>query len=309
MNMRGCLLAAALSLLGASALFAQTGNADTADAQGSGLSEEGQIVRDVQARYAKAEYEHCHEIISDALERADAGTLHFPTYYLAEIRVYQALLAYAFREPGFEKDVEDFLQQAIELNINYDFTDYGVIPTYVLEQFLKIKREYLSRFSKTSRRNSLGIYVMTSYLSTFVTSPEFINLGLHYAFNLSDNVSLFLDGEFPLSEQIFNLLQFRVGAIWFPTYKVETVSLGLGLLYSLKIENWTAFINVVSFEGYGEFVFRFGLGVGASVELLRMDILMGEGTFPDVVGSVPLFSSDYARFTFANLRFYIFWNF
>jgi hypothetical protein len=272
------------------------------------LSEEGRIVGEVQKLYAAAGYEACRALIRSALERVDAGELHFPDFYLAQVRVYQALLAYAFRETGFEKEVEGFLLQAVALDLNYDFTDYTLIPTYVLEQFVRIRRDYLARFSKTTRRHSVGLYAMTSNLPQFFETRQFLNLGLHYSLNLSEFFSLLVDTEVPLSEDLFSLLQFRTGAVWFPSFKVETMSLGLGLLYSLKVEDWKAFTHVLTFEGYGEFIFRFGLGVGASVELLRFDLLLGSGSFTEL-GSVPFFSGDKVRFSFANLRFYVFWTF
>ncbi len=290
----------------AAPLWAQ---ADAAAAPAGGLSAEGRIVQDVKQKYANAEYESCRTLIRRTLEQADAGTLHFPNFYLAEIRVYQALLAYAFREAGYEKEIETFLQYAIESDINFDFTDYALVPTYVLEQFLRIRRTYLRRFSKTTRRHNLGVYGMASSLTTFIQEAQYFNLGLHYGLNLSDNFTLFFDGEFALSQDFFNLMQFRVGTVWFPSTRVEAASLGLGVFYSLKIEDWTAFINVISIEGYGEIILRAGLGVGASVELMRLDILMGSGTFPTSTGYVPLFASDYVRFSFANLRIYLFWNF
>ena len=68
------------------------------------------------------------------------------------------------------------------------------------------------------------------------------------------------------------------------------------------------FTNVFSIEGYGEIIFRSGIGIGASVELLRLDWLVGGGSL-EALGYVDIFSSDQVRFSFANLRLYAFYTF
>ena len=131
----------------------------------------------------------------------------------------------------------------------------------------------------------------------------------HYGLNLGDAVQLVADVEFPLSDQFFNMLKFRVGVIWFTSFRVEAFSLGLGLFDSINPEsNWTAFINAVSIEGYGEYVTRFGLGLGASIEVVRGEFILGEADFTEIPVVSP-FTSGKFRLSFANVRLYIFWTF
>jgi hypothetical protein len=281
--------------------------ADEAQNTQAGRQEEKRLA-DIKDRYAKADYAACKSAIESALLDNENKKLTFAFYELTELYVYDALVVYAFRAEGFQKEVQTLLRKAIELDINYDFKDYAVIPTYILDQFIKLKKEYIAGFAKSSRRHCIGLFTVISYLPVFLTTPEYLKLGVHYSYNLSDSFALLFDLEFPLSSQIFNDLQFRTGAVWFPSFKIETISMGLGLHYALRMENFSAFTNVFSIEGYGEFIFRFGLGIAASVELLRLAIIAGAGSFPSG-GLVNIYSSSQVSFSFANLRIYVFYTF
>ena len=329
MNMRiPILIAAALSLLPAAA-FAQGETSAAGPAKASTISPEAQAVDNVKALYAAARFAECRAAVENTLALQASGGLHLVFYQLAEIYVYQALVVYAFRETAAtvsaaEKErieallqkaakiVEDgqiLRQKAVELDINYDFSDYTVFPAYILDKYRRIKEAYLARFSKSSRRNSLGINVMMSYLSATLAQAQNLTLGIHYGFNLGDAVELVADVEFPLSDQFYNMLKLRVGLIWFTSFRVESPVLGLGLFNSINPEsNWTAFIDAVSFEGYGEIIFRFGLGLGASIEVVRGEFILGNADF-SVIQSVSPFTSGKFRLSFANVRLYIFWTF
>jgi hypothetical protein len=297
------------------AVFAQASTAPAEPSPAPTLSPEAQALANVKALYAGAKFEECRAAIENALALQASGDLHFLFYQLAEMYVYQALIVYAFRETAAavssaEKEkIESLLQKAVELDINYDFNDYTAFPAYILDKYRRIKEAYLAQFSKSARRHNLGIHVMMSYLSASLSSPQNFTLGIHYAFNLSDALGLVADFEVPFTERFYNMMKFRVGAIWFTSFRVETFSLGLGLFNSLSPEaNWTAFTDSVSFEGYGEIIFRFGLGMGASIEVVRGDFLFGAATFP-AIENVSVFSSDKVRLGFANVRLYLFWTF
>ena len=315
MNMRiPILIMAALALLPA-AVFAQGETPAAGPAKDSALSPETQALDNVKALYAAAKFAECRAAVENTLALQASGGLHLLFYQLAEIYVYQALVVYAFRETAAavstaEKEkIDALLQKAVELDINYDFSDYTAFPAYILDKYRRIKEAYLARFSKSSRRNSLGINFMMSYLSATLAQAQNLTLGIHYGFNLGDAVELVADVEFPLSDQFYNMLKLRVGLIWFTSFRVEAPVLGLGLFNSINPEsNWTAFIDAVSFEGYGEIIFRFGLGLGASIEVVRGEFILGNADF-SVIQSVSPFTSGKFRLSFANVRLYIFWTF
>jgi hypothetical protein len=315
MKLKIVLAAAALLIVGAFA-FAQAAEPATApekpQTEQTGLKQKD-AEETIRELYAKADYAACRALLAIAFDDLAAGKLQLSDPDRAVLYVYQALIVYAFRETGAvsaaeKRDIESLLQRAIELDINYNFSDYTAFPAFILEQYRKIKETYLARFAKSTRRHSLGIHVMMSYLSAFIVSPQFFTLGLHYALSLNDYLALFFDAEVPVSDQIFNLIQFRVGVVWFSSFKVDTFSLGLGLFNSLKVENWSAFTDSVSFEGYGEIVFRWGMGLGASIEIVRLDLLLGAGAFPSIENT-SVFSTDKVRLAFSNVRLYLFWTF
>jgi hypothetical protein len=301
-----CLLIAALIMFPALAGFSQTALPTDQGVQGN--KEVSQRLTQIKDLYTKAEYTSCKAAIDTALIDFANGKLPLSSFDVAEIYIYKALVVYAFREEGFQKEIETLLQKAVELDINYDFKDYAIIPTYLIDKFVKIKQEYLARFAKSTRRHCLGLYGVISYLPMFSGSSEYLIPGIHYSFNPGDNFTLLLDFESPLSSPIFNIVQFRVGTIWFPTFKVETISMGLGAFYSLRIENGASYTHIVAIEGYGEFILRVGFGVAASVELVKLSVLTGSGTLAPV-GYFDIFSSEKSRFSFANLRVYLFYTF
>lgn len=271
-------------------------------------AEEKAALAAIKDLYEKAQYTECLAVIQAARADREAGKLVFSGTQVADLNVYEAFVVYAFREEGYQEKIRVLLFAAIEADLNYDFQNYAAVPPFILDRFISLKKEYHARFSKSARRHSIGLYGVINYLPATVAIAEYIKPGIHYTVNLSDYVSLLFDFEVPLSLPLFNVIQFRTGAIWFPSFKIETISMGLGLFYSLRIEEFINFTNMVSFEGYGEIVLRSGLGFGASVELLRFEFLIGPGTL-QTIGFVDIFSTPQLRFTFASLRIYAFFTF
>jgi len=260
--------------------------------------------------YANGDYAGCRFAIDELMSLEKEKKLELSFFQMAKIYSYKALVAYAFREEGYQDEVKRNLLRAVQTDLNFDFEDYAIIPAYVVDVFIKTKREYHDMFSKTTRRHTMGIYGSLTAIPTILDNPEYLKPGVHYSYNFSESFMLVTDVEFPATANIFNSITGRVGIAWFPSFKVETVSMGLLTLYGIKLEKNTNALHVVSFEGYGEFILRLGLGLAVSIELLRMDLVFGDepGDFSET-GSVEIISTDQVRLTSGNLRFYLFWTF
>jgi len=265
-------------------------------------------LQEIKGLYAEGNYEQCKKALIKTQDLKNAGKLSFNQTEEAELYLYQALIVYAFREEGWQKNINDLLLKAIETDLNYELKDFAIVPSYILERYQNLKKGFLAQYTKSAKRQCVGIYGVLSYLPTLVNNPEYIKLGLHYSFNFDDHLTMLLDLELPLALPLFNVMQVRSGLIWFPAFRVELISLGLGIMYALEIQQFKSFINKISFEGYGEIILRSGIGFGASVELLRVELLLGEGTLENL-DYVDLFAGQNVRFVFANLRVYIFLNF
>lgn len=276
----------------------------------SAITGTAERVNQIQQLYRSAEYAQCLQLIDTAIKQHEDGSVGLPFFQLARVYIFKALVVYAYREEGFQETVKELLLKAVSTDINFEFDDYAIIPTYIVDMFVKIKREYLEQFSKTTRRHTLGVYGSLTALPTLLDNPEYLKPGIHYSFNFSESFMLLADVEFPASGNIFNTIMGRAGVIWFPSFKIETVSMGLGMMYAMRVERNANTLHVFSVEGYGELILRFGLGLAASIELVRFDLSVGD--YPSNFssgGAVSFFQSDSAQLSFANLRIYIFFTF
>jgi hypothetical protein len=271
---------------------------------------EAELKLDVAEKlYTEGNYSACRLFIDETITMMEKNQIAYTPRILASFYILKSFVVYAFREEGYQDRIEQLLLTAIEIYIYYEFDDPREVPLYVLEAFRRIKSEYLSRFSKETRRHTIGVYGGLLLLPSALSDPAVIEPGIRYAFNLSDAwalwINLAIPTQFPLES-----VSGSIGAAWFPTFKIETISLGLSMAYALKIEQAENYTHSILFEGYGEVIFRSGFGFGASVELLRFDLFLGpEGTELPEYGYIDLFPESSLRLAFANLHFYLFYTF
>jgi hypothetical protein len=288
---------------------------------GSGLSAQGnktetslaeawEMLAKAQELYGKGDYKACLSLVNEFLSEAEKKPNLYTPQVLAAFYVLKSFVVYAFREEGYQEEINRLLLLAVQNDIRYEFEDPTTVPLYVLEQFRRIKREYLAQFLKSTRRHVLGLYGGLILQPSVLKNPAIIQPGIHYAYNLSDAWALWINLAFPTQIPLLESIQGSLGATWFPTFNVETVSLGLSMAYAFKLEHYESLTHSILFEGYGEVIFRFGLGFGASVELLRFDLFFGgEGMELPEYGNIELFPNSSLRIAFANLRFYLFYTF
>jgi hypothetical protein len=265
---------------------------------------------EAQKLYTDGKYQECAALTDQSIAAIEQNELPAGSSVLASFYILKSFTVYAFREPGYQDAIEKLLQKAIETNIHYEFKDTRVVPLYILEQWRRIKTEYLARFMKSTRRNSIGIFGSLVLQPSVLKNPAIIQPGVHYAFNLSESWALWFDVVIPTQLPLLDSIQGTVGATWFPTFNVETICLGLSAAYAFRLEHFESYMHSILFEGYGEIIFRSGLGIGASVELMRFDLLLGtEAMELPEYGYVDLFPNSFLRLAFANLHIYAFYTF
>jgi hypothetical protein len=268
------------------------------------------ILEKANKLYSDGKYKECQAFIDESIAKMQENQIAYTQKILASLYVLKSFVVYAFREAGYQDKIEKLLLTAIETYIRYEFEDPREVPLYVLEEFRRIKSEYLSQFSKSTRRHTIGIYGALILLPSVLDNPAIIEPGIHYAFNLSDSWAVWINIAIPTQFPLLESISGSIGATWFPSFKIETIALGLSTVYAFKLEHYENSTHSILFEGYGEVIFRSGFGFGASVELLRFDLFFGpEGMELPEYGYIDLFPDSSLRLAFANIHFYLFYTF
>jgi hypothetical protein len=260
--------------------------------------------------YKAGDYQGCADIVEQSIADSDAGRASFPRRTMARMRVLDALLAYTFRDAGYEERVSQSLKTALTLDLSVEVGEPAEVPPYILERFALIKKEYLAGFTRSARRNTLGFVGAMVLEPTIFTNLSILQPGLFYNFNLSDTLTLASELRVPLQLEIWNSIRGQIGLIWFPTFRVESVSMGISTTYMFGLDNLTTYTHSLSFGGQGEIVSRSGFGVGANVEMLRIDLILGitEPSDLPTYRAIP-FLGNLVRVAFANIRMFAFWTF
>ena len=180
------------------------------------------------------------------------------------------MVSYAFREEGYKIEIEQLFNKAIPIYLDLEIGDIATVPPFLNELFNKTKKEYLSQYSKTARRNTFGI--VTTLICTNPFDGSNIQPGISYTFNITNSLSVNTDIKFPIQGQFWNFWRLKFGALWFRDFRVEKFVFALGVYDILKINNWAIRTNTISFCGHGEVLTRNGFGIAADVEVLHFDL-------------------------------------
>jgi hypothetical protein len=145
---------------------------------------------------------------------------------------------------------------------------------------------------------------------TIFTDLSVLQPGLFYSFNFNDSLTIDAELRVPLRSPVWNSIRGQVGLIWYPSFKVETISMGLSGTYIFGLDNLSAYTHSLSVGGQGEIVSRSGFGFGANVEMLRVDLLFGYPTGSELpsYSALPILG-NLLRMAFANIRMFAFWTF
>jgi len=270
-----------------------------------------QKLEEVEALYSSGDYDRCAELVDAYLEEALASRTYYPRGIIARFHRLKALLAYAYREEGYREEVDHHLLEATSYDLDLQIGTASEVPLYVLERFTAIQEEYLSDYGKTARRHSLGLFGALVLEPTVITNPALLQPGLHYAYNLSRSLSFAVDVRVPLQWPLWNSIRGQTGIVWMPGFRVEKIGMGLSAFYLFGLDNLETYTHSISFGGNMELVSRWGLGLGGSAELLRVDLIFGladETELPEYK-STSIFGESFLRLVFANINLYVFFTF
>jgi hypothetical protein len=278
--------------------------------------------REAREKYEKAkelydlgEYEACRELLDSYIIDFTENKGFFPHNVKSDIYVLRAMVSFVFLEEGYEKEMKELFLEAIRLDLNLELDDPTAFPPGLIKLFKQVKTEYLSRYSRTTRRHNLGI--ITSLVKQQTTLLGIIQPGLHYAFNLSEDFSLVLDARFQITTRLLENFSIQGGVIWIPEFRVEQIVFGLSSYYIFSLDNYIeddksnyGFTHSLGICGHGEVIWRFGMGLAAEVEIVRLNLLLGSKTSAsaagyDTIDIVP----DVLRLLFASLNIYLFFTF
>lgn len=271
-----------------------------------------ETLAEAQRRYAAGEYEAARELAAAAIEGVRAGVrLRTPSVHgtLSRLHALSALLAYAFREEGFEERVDRELSLALEEDPYVDIGDPAEVPTFVQTRFRRLQTAYLARFSRTERRSTLGLTAAMVLEPTVLADPSLLQPGLGWTLNLGDAVSFGASARFPLVWPPWNSLRGQVGFTYYPAFRVERVITGITFSYLFGLDQLDTWTHSLAIGGRAEYVTRGGFGIGMNAELLRANIVIGASGVEPPPPATELNIGDILNVVFANLSLNVFWAF
>jgi len=254
--------------------------------------------------YQKGDYETSRDKVNISILEFEQQKIYYPKSTKANFYVLKAMLLYVFREEGYRDEIDALFLKAITIHLGQEIGDATQVPPFLIERFNKIKRDYLAQYSKLSRRFSMGL--VTTLICTENFSTQNIQPGIHYAFNLSDYLSLTADIKFPIRGGFWDFWRIKGGIIWYPSFKVEDLVFGIGFYDIFTINSWKVVRNSFSIAGHGEIITRSGLGIAADIELLRFDLIFThdlEGA--QIENFSPMIIANSINLFFAHLDFYL----
>jgi hypothetical protein len=271
------------------------------------------LLEEAEGLYADGAYEQCRVLLDTSIRQAEREEVYFPAPAIARMYLLRALIAYAFRVEGgeYRAEISSLLERAVKTDLDLDIEDPGAYPPFILELFRSIRREYLARYSRSSRRFSIGILGALVIDPTVLSDPSLLQPGLFFCYNLSEALSLTTSLRLPLSLPLWASLRGQIGLAWYPSFRVEKLSTSVVSSYVFSLDDLSIYTHSFSLAGAGEYVFRSGFGFGARAELLRVDLILGRAETGDLPGyrSISLLGESFLRATFANSSLYIFYNF
>ncbi len=280
-----------------------------ADAAPSAAEIAAERLTGAQELFDSGQYDECLALVSQTVKEYESDKTPYPWGPMAGIYGISALLAFTFRESGYEAEVDALLLKAVTLNPDIVLGSPAVVPPFVLERLAKVREGYLSRFSRTKRRTTVGLFGALVLEPTVLTNPLLLQPGVSYSFNLSESLTVEAGLRFPLQIPLWNSIRGQVGLVWYPAFRIEKISTGISVSYLFGLDNLTTFMHSISVGGKAEIVLRSGLGFAVNAELLRANLIIGTDILPEVpsYSSVPFLGLF--NFAFANITLNAFFTF
>jgi len=266
-----------------------------------------------QGQYEAGDYQSCLRSLDGYIADHMNKTFVFPHAQMARVYRLRALLAYAFRrdDDAYRQEVRRYLEAALIENPEVELGSPSEIPVFVQELFYQVRDEYLGRFSRTSRRYTLGLLGALVIDPTLLVNPSFLQPGIYFSYNLSDHWSLNTDMQIPLSLPIWDAIRGQIGFGWYPDFSITRINTSIVLSYAFSLDKLETYTHSLSIAGQAERISRMGLGVGVRVEVLRLDLILGSFNSSDLptYRSIALFGETALRASYANMNFFITYTF
>jgi hypothetical protein len=267
----------------------------------------------VQGQYEAGDYRSCLRTLDGYIADHNSKRFVFPHAQMARVYRLRALVAYAFRGDGdaYREEVREYLRSALVEDPEIELGSPWEIPVVVQELFYQVREEYLERFSRTSRRFTVGLLGALVIDPTLLVDPAFLQPGIYFSYNLSDSWSLISDLQIPLSLPIWDAIRGQVGLAWYPDFSITRINTCIALAYAFSLDNLQTYTHSISIGGQAERISRTGLGAGVRVEVLRLDLILGTFDSTDIptYRSVALFGESAFRASYANMNFFITYTF
>ncbi len=260
--------------------------------------------------YSKGEYASAKENLDAYIRDFRSQGVYFPEKIKAKVYLLRAKVTYAFREEGYKEEIEGLFKMAIERDLDLDVGDPATVPPYLITLFSKVRESYFHSYSREVRRSTLGLFAAFVLEPNGVDNDFVLQPGICYTFAFDDNFELELDLRFPPRWPLLDSLRGQAGLTWFPYYRVENLCMGISGYYLFGLDQLKYYNHSVSFCGKGEIILRSGFGIAASVEVLRLDLLLGysESNPPSEIRYLDLVPNVF-RLGFANINLYLVYNF
>jgi hypothetical protein len=262
-----------------------------------------------QGLYAAGSYEDCRSLVEPLLREYEAAPASYPAGTMARLYRLDALLVYSFRDEGYADKIAALLGKAVVLDLDLDIGDPAEVPAFVIDSYSKVRSAYLARFSRTARRNAVGVFWALLLEPTLYQDISLLQPGVSYTYHINDFFSLDFQLRFPLQLPIWGSIRGQAGLLWFPTFRVEKISTGISLYYIFGLDNLDTYTQSISFGGRMEYVTRSGIGFAGNAELLRADLVFGgaQPARPPAYTQIPLLG--WTRVVFANITLSAFYTF
>ena len=266
-----------------------------------------------EGQYQAGDYRSCLETLDGYIAGHNGKNFVFSHAQMARVYRLRALVAYAFRGDGdaYREEVREYLLSALVEDPEVELGSPWEIPVVVQELFYQVREEYLERFSRTSRRFTVGLLGALVIDPTLLVDPTFLQPGIYFSYNLSDSWSLISDMQIPLSLPIWDAIRGQVGLAWYPDFSITRINTCIVLAYAFSLDNLQTYTHSISIGGQAERISRTGLGAGVRVEVLRLDLILGTFDSTDIptYRSVALFGESAFRASYANMNFFITYTF
>jgi hypothetical protein len=259
--------------------------------------------------FAAGEYEQASVIVTASIAEHEAGSARYPSEVITRLYVLDALIAYAFRDEGYEDRIAQSLEKGLAISLDLDLGDPAGIPPFVQERFASLKAKELARYARTVRRTTVGLFGALVLEPTVLANPSLLQPGISYTFNLDEYFALSVEARFPLQLPLWNSLRGQVGLLYYPSFRVDRICTGVSFYYLFGLDSLTTFTHSLSFGGRIDYLTRGGLGFGGDVEIVRADLVVGSSSLPEPPAYTPVPFLGLLRVVFANITIHVYYAF